>query len=72
MKMSRWIWLHDPVEYAQDNYSQACKALDGVDDFTNTNLPAGYVYTPWTIEEERKRERNGLATKLRDTGDWTE
>lgn len=70
MRHSRWIWAHDPIQYAKERYSTAVKAVTEGSAFENTNIPVGFKYTPWTIEEELERERRGLKSQLRETGDW--
>lgn len=49
----------------------AVKAVSEGSAFENTNVPVGFKYTPWTIEEELERERRGLKSQLRETGDWS-
>lgn len=71
MRMSRWIWSHNPVQYARENYAKAMAAVINGTAFENTNLPPGFVYKPWTIEDELSREKKGLKTELYDTGDWS-
>ncbi|KAH7320656.1 hypothetical protein B0I35DRAFT_450412 [Stachybotrys elegans] len=71
MKMSRWIWTHDPVQYAHDNFSKALASIVNGAEFENTNLPTGFKYEPWTIEEELAREEQGLGSTLYSTGDWS-
>lgn len=71
MRMSRWIWRHDPARYARENYHDAARAVTEGKAFTNTNIPRGFKYEPWTIEEELEREARGEMSTLRDTGDWT-
>ncbi|KAI1133279.1 FAD/NAD(P)-binding domain-containing protein [Nemania abortiva] len=59
LDMPKWIWGHDPVQYALDNYEQAQRhVLDGAP-FQNTNLPPGYTYEPWTVAGEMAKERKG-------------
>lgn len=69
--MSKWIWQHDPVQYARDNFHKAFAAVVDGAEFQNTNLPPGAKYEPWTIEEELARESQGLRTTLYSTGDWS-
>lgn len=71
LKMSSWIWKHDPVQYARDNYQQAIESVTQGAPFENTNLPPGYKYVPWTIQDELEREEKGLMTELFNTGDWS-
>ncbi|KEY69562.1 hypothetical protein S7711_09276 [Stachybotrys chartarum IBT 7711] len=71
LKMSKWIWQHDPVQYARDNFHKAFAAVVDGAEFQNTNLPPGAKYEPWTIEEELARESQGLRTTLYSSGDWS-
>lgn len=71
MKMGRWIWTHDPVKYARENYRAALDAVIHGTSFENTNLPPGHKFVPWTIAAELEREEKGLRTELMDTGDWS-
>jgi hypothetical protein len=63
-----WIWKHDPEKYAVDNYEKALSHL--VDDapFSNTNIPPGHVYKPWTIEDLLGAKERGEEIEL--DGDW--
>lgn len=70
MRMGRWIWKHDPVKYARDNFVDALKAAEGKTEFVNTNLPPGHKYVPWTIAGELEREKEGLRSELFSTGNW--
>ncbi|KAJ8124993.1 hypothetical protein O1611_g8647 [Lasiodiplodia mahajangana] len=58
LDMPEWIWSHDPVQYAIDNYEQAQRHILGGAPFQNTNLPKGYTYEPWTVAGEMEKERN--------------
>ncbi|KAK0207111.1 hypothetical protein DFS33DRAFT_1257629 [Desarmillaria ectypa] len=45
-----WLLKHDSEKYAYDNYAACAKhVMDGTS-FTNTNIPPGYIYEPWTVE----------------------
>lgn len=50
-KWGRWIWAHDPEQYAYDNYEKAKAHLVSGAPFENTNIPAGYKFKPWNIDE---------------------
>ncbi|KAI1270553.1 FAD/NAD(P)-binding domain-containing protein [Xylariaceae sp. FL1019] len=52
MTMPEFIWGHDPVQYAIDNYAAAEKHITEGADFENTNLPPGYKYAAWTVASE--------------------
>ncbi|KAI0451679.1 FAD/NAD(P)-binding domain-containing protein [Xylaria acuta] len=56
--MPEWIWGHDPVQYALDNYKQAEQHILRGTPFHNTNIPQGYTYEPWTVAGEMEKEVN--------------
>ncbi|KAI8625759.1 FAD/NAD(P)-binding domain-containing protein [Xylariaceae sp. FL1651] len=56
MNMPEWIWGHDPVQYAIENYEQAERYILEGAPFQNTNLPPGHTYEPWTIAGEMEKE----------------
>ncbi|KAI8946936.1 FAD/NAD(P)-binding domain-containing protein [Xylaria longipes] len=56
--MPEWIWGHDPVQYALDNYEQVEQHILKGTPFHNTNLPQGYTYEPWTVAGEMEKEAN--------------
>ncbi|KAI0445277.1 FAD/NAD(P)-binding domain-containing protein [Xylaria telfairii] len=58
MVMPEWIWGHDPVQYALDNYQQAERHILEGAAFDNKNLPEGYIYEPWTVAGEMEKEAN--------------
>ncbi|KAJ5809706.1 uncharacterized protein N7503_001924 [Penicillium pulvis] len=66
--LGTWIWQHDPEQYAIANYSKALANLDIGSPFDNTNIPAGYVYQPWTIDELLKSMEVGEEIVLK--GNW--
>ncbi|KAI1324704.1 FAD/NAD(P)-binding domain-containing protein [Xylariaceae sp. FL0255] len=59
MRMPEWIWVHDPVQYAVDNYDEAERHILKGTPFQNTNLPPGYTYVPWTVAGEMESEKQG-------------
>ncbi|KAI0864923.1 FAD/NAD(P)-binding domain-containing protein [Xylaria cubensis] len=67
--MPEWIWGHDPVQYALDNYKQAERHILEGTPFHNTNLPQGYTYKPWTVEGEMEKERSSHAGRIKRYGD---
>ncbi|KAI1742675.1 FAD/NAD(P)-binding domain-containing protein [Xylaria scruposa] len=56
MAMPEWIWGHDPVQYAFNNYQQAERHILEGTPYINTNLPQGYTYEPWTVAGEIEKE----------------
>lgn len=64
--LGSWIWSHDPERYAFENYDEVLAHLKDGTPFQNTNIPPGYVYKPWTIEELLQAKDNGKEIEL----DW--
>lgn len=71
-KMGSWIWAHNALQYAEDRYNDALRAVKEGTELENTNLPLGHVYEPWTIEKEMEHEKTGKPSTLWDTGKWAE
>ncbi|KAK7745270.1 hypothetical protein SLS62_009823 [Diatrype stigma] len=71
LKIGSWMWGHLPEKYAADNYRDALAALRSGVPFENTNLPPGYKFREWTMEEEQERQSKGIVSDLRSNGDWT-
>ena len=68
-KWGRWIWTHDPEKYAYDNFEKAKEHLIGGTPFVNTNIPPGYKYKPWNIDELLAIGESGKPIVLE--GDWS-
>ena len=64
----KWITQHDAEQYVYDNWQECVNALVTGKEFTNTNLPRGYKYKPWTIDGVLKSTEGG--TTEADEGDW--
>ncbi|XXH00944.1 hypothetical protein Hte_007295 [Hypoxylon texense] len=60
MTMPAFIWAHDPVQYAIDNYAAAEAHITKGSPFENTNGPPGVPYEPWDIASEMEKERLSL------------
>ena len=69
-KIGRWVWAHDPEEYAHDNYDACLASLKDGKTFANTNVPPGHVYRPWSLESEKKRMAAGIRSDLKQNGYW--
>ncbi len=69
MQVGKWINLHDPEEYVYDNWSACVNHIIAGTPFTDKNIPPGYQYTPWTIDELLKAAEDGTETV--DEGDWS-
>lgn len=66
-----WILGHNPEHYAYAKYDLALRHLvanDGTP-FQNTNIPPGYVYEPWTLQDIHDKLDRG--ERLRFEGDWS-
>ena len=64
-----WVVNHDPEQYAYDNYGNCVNHLLMGEPFTNTNIPPGYVFKPWTVKELMDASKKGI--KIVDEGDWS-
>ena len=64
----RWITQHDPELYVYDNWEKCVNALVTGTKFKNTNIPPGYEYKPWTIDEVLSADGKSAAE---DDGDWS-
>ncbi|GLB04934.1 hypothetical protein AtubIFM57258_010960 [Aspergillus tubingensis] len=70
-RQGKWIWCHNPERYATENYTEACEHLKSGCTFQNTNLPPGYKFEEWTLEDEMEKEKMGFeASDLKQNGDW--
>ena len=65
----RWIWAHSPEKYAYENYGKALRSLVDGTPFQNTNIPPGYKYKPWSLDELYERIDRG--EKVEFEGDWS-
>jgi hypothetical protein len=68
MAVGRWINLHDAESYVYKNYAKCLNHVVNGTSYTSTNIPPGYTYKPWTIEELLKAAEEGRQTP--DPGDW--
>jgi len=68
-KYGKWIWSHDAEVYARKNYGQLVESLAKGKEWKNTNVPRGYVYKPWTIDEILELQSQGKTIVLE--GDWS-
>ena len=65
----RWLYDHDPEQYAFDNYDKAMAHIEHGAGFKNTNAPPGVEYQPWTINSLTKTLEKGEPTIL--DGGWS-
>ncbi len=68
-EVGRWIWKHNPERYAYQNYGNALDYLMSGAPFQNTNIPPGYEYEPWTIDQLFAKIDGGKKVKF--GGDWS-
>jgi hypothetical protein len=73
--LPKWIYSHDPEEYAHENYDKVVESMKmGIsledDDRIPPNYPPGYKFSPWNIEEIMDDMRNGKPVDL-GPGDWS-
>lgn len=69
MQVGRWINLHEPEDYVYQNWTKCVNHLVSGAEFENTNLPPGYKYKPWTIDELLKASEEEIF--IQDQGDWS-
>ncbi|KAI9666749.1 MAG: hypothetical protein M1831_001524 [Alyxoria varia] len=74
-KLPKWIFNHDPEEYAYENYDKSVDSMNrGVDmadeDRIPPNYPPGHKYEPWNIETIMEDMRQGKSVDL-GPGDWS-
>ena len=69
-KIPRWIFTHDPEQYAYENYDKVVASFTGDGAaFENTNVPTGSKYQPWTMDQLLDDIDHGRAVQL--DGDWS-
>jgi hypothetical protein len=69
MTVGSWITKHHPEAYVYARWEECVNHLLNGAPFENTNIPPGYTYAPWTIDElleAAKEERETV-----DSGDWS-
>ncbi|KAI0455921.1 FAD/NAD(P)-binding domain-containing protein [Xylaria acuta] len=69
--LGRWIWQHNPEDYAREQFTAALDHLQTGTPFENTNLPKGHVYEDWDVESELKKQAAGVPSQLMSNGDWS-
>jgi hypothetical protein len=69
--LGRWVVEHDPEAYARERYDEAVRALETGAEFTNTNIPPGLVYQPWTIDGLVEAFDKGEIEGTILGGDWS-
>ena len=69
MAVGQWINQHDAESYVYENYAKCLNHLINGTPFSSTNIPPGYTYETWTIEELLMAAEEGRETT--DAGDWS-
>ncbi|KAK0491386.1 hypothetical protein IW261DRAFT_1354932 [Armillaria novae-zelandiae] len=64
-----WLAKHDSEKYAYENYDACAKHITEGTPFTNTNIPPGYIYEPWTVQDLVNAANEGRV--VQDTGNWS-
>ncbi|KAI0873009.1 FAD/NAD(P)-binding domain-containing protein [Hypoxylon argillaceum] len=69
--LGRWIWQHEPEDYARERFAAALDHLQTGAPFENTNLPKGHVFEDWDVETELEKQAAGVPSQLMSNGDWS-
>lgn len=64
-----WIMRHDPEQYVYNNYNSCENHITSGASFENTNMPPGYRYKPWAVQE--LMETSDRHEPIVDEGDWS-
>lgn len=65
----KWLWQHDAEVLTYENNGKALRHLLTDEPFQNTNIPPGYIYKPWTINELLSVEEEPKNIEV--DGDWS-
>lgn len=68
-RVPKWLFTHDPEQYAIEKYVEAAESVVEGTLFENTNIPPGHVPSMWTMEEVLALEAEGKKIEL--SGDWS-
>lgn len=67
--IGRWLSGHNPEQYVYDNWQACVNHIVHGAPFQNSNLPPGYTYQPWSMDELMEAAaEDGQMPK--DPGDW--
>lgn len=66
--IGRWVWAHNAEQYAYERFDEAKESLLSGASFRNTNVPPGYTYKPWNIDELLEMMESGKPIIFE--GDW--
>lgn len=70
-RFPKWLWGHDPEDYAYEKFGQAFAHLVAGEPFENTNFPPGHHFQPWTVEEVQQQMQGGRRVEDLLDGDWS-
>ncbi|KAF7548609.1 hypothetical protein G7Z17_g6938 [Cylindrodendrum hubeiense] len=62
MPQPGWLYGHDAEKYAGEKYEEAASHILNGTPFVSTNIPEGYVYEEWTVEEMMAKENKSNAS----------
>jgi 2-polyprenyl-6-methoxyphenol hydroxylase-like FAD-dependent oxidoreductase len=71
IRFAKWVFRHDPEAYVYEKYGPAFAHIVTGADFTNTNIPPGHKFVPWTIDEIERDIADGKRIEDLLDGDWT-
>ncbi|RDW57041.1 hypothetical protein BP6252_13913 [Coleophoma cylindrospora] len=74
----QWIWRHNPEAYAQERWDELHAYVTGggleresrgeESAFKNTNIPPGFQWSPWTLDDLVHKGKHG---RVKLEGDWS-
>jgi 2-polyprenyl-6-methoxyphenol hydroxylase-like FAD-dependent oxidoreductase len=70
-RFPKWIFSHDPEAYAYEKYGEAFKHLAAGTEFSNSNVPPGHTFVPWTMDEVVASMKAGKRVEDLLDGDWS-
>lgn len=69
LSFAPWIWDHDPEAYAVESWGKVVQSfVDGKEGWRNTNVPPGFEYRKWTLDDMLRLEKEGKDIEV--VGDW--
>ncbi|KAL6717308.1 hypothetical protein ACLMJK_005223 [Lecanora helva] len=70
-RFPRWIYQHNPEDYAYQKFGLAFNNVVSGAPFKNTNYPPGHKFKPWTIDEVKQDIKDGKNIEAFLDGDWS-
>jgi len=72
-KLPKWVWSHDPEQYAYANYEKNIETMKAGIPFDQSgipeNFPPGYKYEPWSIDYIMDCMYKGVPVDM-GSGNW--